>query len=283
VRARAVLAVERDTGGRCVVRELRSESPLSLVPRRGVAGALDTGVTVHLVGSATTPLAGDDVELDVRVGPGAALVLTGVAAAVALPGAGRASTLTVRVELDDGACLQYLPEPTVVTSRADHRTLLHATLHPTARLRAREVLVGGRSGEPSGRYAGTTRVVERARPAPGTTSDRVLLHQTQELGDAGLTASSAYLGGRRVLATEVLVWGDDSADGAVGDDWSLTSLRGRGSLATAVGHDAVGAQRALAEAVAAHPGWTSTVLAGAERARPAPPPHAAADESGRRW
>lgn len=267
MRARATLAVERGPAGRTVVRELRSQSPLSLLPRRGTAGAHDTATTVHIVGSATTPLAGDDVELDVRVGPGAALVLTGVAAAVALPGAGRTSASTVRVDLAEGASLQYLPEPTVVTARADHRTLLHVTLHPTARLRAHEVLVGGRSGEPSGRWVGTTRLVERAHPAPGRVADRVLLHQSQELGDADLTASTAHLAGRRVLATEVLVWGNDAADGAVGDWWSLTPLRGRGSLAAAVGHDAVEAQRALAEAVSAHPGWTADVLAAADDIR----------------
>lgn len=268
MRARADLVVERGPDGRSVVRELRSQAPLSLVPRRGTAGAVDAAVTVHLVGSASTPLAGDDVELDVHVGPGAALVLTGVAAAVALPGAGRPSTLTMRFDVGEDASLQYLPEPTVVTGRADHRTVLHATLHPTARLRCREILVAGRTGERSGRYAGSVRVVEcvprRAcrAPAPegGAARSRVLLAQTQELGDAGLAASAAHLAGRRVLGTEVLVWGDDTAEGAAGEWWALTPLPGRGSLATAVGHDAVSAQRALAEAVAAHPGWASSVL-----------------------
>jgi urease accessory protein len=86
MRARTVLTVERGPDGRGLVRELRSQSPLSLVPRRGTAASGEPAVTVHMVGSASTPLAGDDVELDVRVGPGADLVLTGVAAAVALPG-----------------------------------------------------------------------------------------------------------------------------------------------------------------------------------------------------
>jgi len=246
VRARAVLTVER-VGERSVVRELRSQSPLSLVPRRGTAAAYDSAVTVHLVGSASTPLAGDDVELAVRVGPGADLVLTGVAAAVALAGP---STLTMRFEIAEGASVQYLPEPTVITSRADHHTLVHAELHETARLRAREILVAGRSGEPSGRYRGTTRVTQELRP---------LLHQTQDLGDPVLQASPAHLAGRRVLGTEILLWGADGP-AAAGDWWALTPLAVRGSLATAVGPDAVSTQRALAEAVATHPGWTAEVL-----------------------
>ncbi|ODU02998.1 MAG: hypothetical protein ABS81_15775 [Pseudonocardia sp. SCN 72-86] len=251
MRARARLIVELGEYGRSVVREIRSQTPLALVPRRGVTGSFDPTVTVHLVGSASTPLAGDDIELDVRVEPGAALVLTGVAAAVALPGAGRSSSFTIRAEVGDGASLQYLPEPTVVTARADHRTLLDVTVQPGARLRCRDVLVAGRSGEPSGRYSGTTRIVDQ-----GVVDDRrVLLHQTQQLGDGCLMASPAHLAGHRVLGTEVLVWGEDTADGAAGERWALSPLPGRGSLAIAVGSDAVSTGRALSEAAAAHVGW----------------------------
>ncbi|MCW0215054.1 MAG: urease accessory protein UreD [Pseudonocardia sp.] len=292
MRARTVLTVERGPDGRSLVRELRSQSPLSLVPRRGTAAAGESAVTVHMVGSASTPLAGDDVELDVRVGPGADLVLTGVAAAVALPGLVTASTVTIRFEIGEGASLQYLPEPTVITARANHHTTLLAQLHPTARLRAREVLVAGRAGESSGRYRGTVRVTQAvhertvrgtARPesavrgggddrggqsdggpvracaqskGPGT----VLLTQTQELGDLTLARSAAHLAGRRVLGTEVLIWGEDPGHGVAGEWWALTPLAVRGALATAVGPDAVVTQRGLAEAVAAHPGWTDEVL-----------------------
>ncbi|MCE0764529.1 urease accessory protein UreD [Pseudonocardia kujensis] len=252
--ARAVLTVERGAGGRSVVRELRSQSPLSLVPRRGTAAAADPAVTVHMVGSASTPLAGDDVELDVRVGPGADLVLTGVAAAVALPGTDRPSSLALRFTLGEDASVQYLPEPTVVTARAHHHTLLHARLAPTSRLRAREVLVAGRAGEPSGRYRGTVRVEEHPTPHQSAVPVVPLLHQTQELGDPVLQESSAHLAARRVLGTEVLIWGADGV-AVTGDWWSLSPLSRRGSLITAVAPDAVSTQRALAEAIAAHPGW----------------------------
>ena len=254
MRARASLTVERGPDGRSRVREVRSQAPLALVPRRGTAAGRDRAVTVHLVGSASTPLAGDDVELDVRVGPGAELMLTGVAAAVALPGTDRPSRLTVRFDVGDGGSLQYLPEATVVTARADHRTELHATLGRDARLRCREVLVAGRAGERPGRYAGTTRVGEPAGPdgRPG----RVLLMQTQEFGDAALAGSPAHLAGRRVLGTEVLVWGDDPPGATAAAWWSLTPLARRGTLATAVGHDAVTTARDLEFALRAHPGWS---------------------------
>jgi urease accessory protein len=257
--ARARVVVERGSDGRNAVRELRSQPPLTLMPQRGAAAMRSPVATVHMVGSATSPLGGDDVALDVEVGPGADLVLTGVAATLALPGqAGRSSRLVVRLHVADGASLQYLPEPTVVTRRADHHGELHAELGAGSRLRCREVLVAGRTGEPAGSFRGLVRVLDQGRP---------LLVQEQELGDPGLQASAAYLAGRRVLGTEVLVWGDDPADAVVGDWWSLGPLPGRGCLASAVGRDAVTAQRALAAAVAAHPGWSAGVLGTATAAR----------------
>lgn len=252
MRAGARVVVERGRDGRSTVRELRSRPPLALLPQRGVAAARSPVATVHVVGSASSPLGGDEVSLDVEVGPGAELVLTGVAATLALPGqAGRPSHTTVRLRIADGAGLQYLPEPTVVTARADHHAELHAELGAGSRLRCREVLVAGRGGEPSGRFHGLVRVQDGSRP---------LLVQQQELGDPQLQRSAAHLAGRRVLACEVLVWGDDPAAAVAGDWWSLVPLAGRGSLATAVGSDAIAAQRALADAVAAHPGWSDAVL-----------------------
>ncbi|MGH3567381.1 MAG: urease accessory protein UreD [Pseudonocardia sp.] len=252
--ARARLVVECDHDGRSVVRALRSQPPLCLLPQRGTAAARSPVVTVRMVSSATTPLGGDDVELDVVVGPGAQVVLTGVAAALALPaqGAGASSRLVVRLQVGDGASLQYLPEAMVITRRADHASELRATLGTGARLRCRELLVAGRSAEPSGRYRGLTRVTDGAAGRP-------LLVQCQELGDARLHASPAHLAGRRVLGTEVLVWDEDPADAVAGQWWSLTLLAGRGALATAVAADAVTVQRDLATAVAAHPGWSSGI------------------------
>lgn len=251
--ARARVVVECDGSGRTVVRELRSQAPLTLLPQRGTAAARSPVATVHVVGSASTPLGGDDVTLEVEVGPGAELVLTGVAATLALPGQGGAvaSRLVVRLQVGERAGVQYLPEPTIVTRRAEHHSELHAELGPGARLRCREVLVAGRSGEGSGRFHGLTSVREAGCP---------LLVQTQELGDAALHASAAHLAGRRVLGTELLVWGDDPPVAHAGAWWSLTPLAQRGSLATAVGTDAVATTRDLATAIACHPGWSREVL-----------------------
>ncbi|OLT19952.1 urease accessory protein ureD [Pseudonocardia sp. CNS-139] len=263
MRASARIVVGCDGSGRSVVRELRSQAPMTLLPQRGAAAARSPVATVHLVGSATTPLGGDDVTLDVEVGPGAQLVLTGVAATLALPGPGTAapSRMAVRIVLAERAGVQYLPEPMIVTRRAEHLAELHAELGPGARLRCREVLVAGRSGELPGRFRGLTRVCDTATGA--------LLVQTQELvGDLALHRSAAHLAGRRVLGTEVLVWGEDPAEAVAGPWWSLTPLALRGSLATAVGTDAVTTTRDLATAIASHPGWSGEVLRNAEDAEP---------------
>ncbi len=143
-----------------------------------------------------------------------------------------------------GGALAYRPQPTVVTHRADHTASLHAQLGAGARLVAREVLVAGRTGEPSGRYRGGTRVDGPGGP---------LLVQAQELGDPALHASPAHLAGHRVLATEVRVGGADPPGAVAGDWWSLVPLARGGCLATALAGDAVTALHRLDEALAAVP------------------------------
>jgi urease accessory protein len=243
-----VVAEFRD--GRTVLRELSSMSPITLVPRRGETGTR----TVHLVGSASAPLGGDELRLTVRVGAGARLRLSGVAATLALPGPRPGiSTSTVDIEVDAGGVLEYLPGPTVVTSRAHHAAELVASLGPDARLRTRDVLVLGRTGERPGRLRNRQRVVREGIP---------VLHQVLEIGDPALDGSVAYLAGRRVLGTELLVWGEDTPEPKSGPWWSLTPLSGGGSLATVLADDAVAAERFLGQARDLHPGWRPSTRTG---------------------
>ncbi len=216
-------------------------APLRLVPRRGA----DEVAIVHLVSAVTAPLGGDDLELRVTVEAGASLELRGVAATLALPGqhAGGSRAL-VDVELADGATLAYLPEPTVVTARACHESVFRARMGEGARLRARDVIVLGRTNERSGSLT-TTLDVRRGGP---------VMKQTSHVGTPEVDASPAGLVGRRVFGTELLCW-DDDLPGAVSEDWwSLVPLARGGSLSTAVADDAVTVARALDEARARHPG-----------------------------
>jgi urease accessory protein len=250
VRAHARVVAERDAGGGTVLRELRSMAPLMLVPQRFPRRAGRTGpAVVHLVNSAAAPLGGDELEVTVRVGAGARLRLSSVAATLAMPGPhGGESSLTVTIEVADGASLEYLPQPTVITERARHESRIHAELAGLARLRCGETIVLGREGERSGRM-GSTMVLRR--------DGKPLLCQRSEVGDPVTDGSPASLAGRRVLGTEVLVWGEDPAEPAGDLWWSLVPLAVGGSLATAVAGDTVTAAGLLDLARAAHPGWGS--------------------------
>ncbi|GAA1262653.1 urease accessory protein UreD [Saccharothrix xinjiangensis] len=267
MRARARLVVARDPAGRSFVRELRSMAPLRLVPHRGSRDR--DGALVHLVSSVTAPLGGDDLELDVLVEPGAALVLRGVAATLALPGRhGTPSRSLVRVELGEDASLEHLPEPTVVTARARHEAVFRAELAEGARLRAKEVLVLGRRDEPAGSLV-TTLDVRRG----GT-----LVKQTCGLGVPEVDRGAAGLAGRRVLGSELLCWGEDPAAAVSGQWWSLVPLARGGSLTTALGDDAVTVARAVDLARAGHPGWEDHLFRSRTRFRVAA--HTDSDGSG---
>ncbi|HKA04053.1 MAG TPA: urease accessory protein UreD, partial [Acidimicrobiales bacterium] len=99
---------------------LRTEPPLALRP------APDA---VYVVGAAGGPVGGDDLGLDVAVGPGAALSLRGVAASVALPGpAPGPSRWYVSVTVGAGGRLDGRLPPTVLAARCDHRMHVVADL-----------------------------------------------------------------------------------------------------------------------------------------------------------
>ncbi|MEU7475407.1 urease accessory protein UreD [Lentzea sp. NPDC042327] len=230
MRASARLVVELDRHGNSVVRVLRSQAPLTLVPHRR-AGPV---ALVHLVSSVTSPLGGDALELDVAVGPGAALDLRGVAATLALPGpSGAESSSVVRFTIEGIA--RYLPEPTVVTGRARHTAVVEAELDGHAVLSLREVLVLGRVGEKAGVLSTSVRATRCGTP---------LLHQQLVVGDPAVDASAAGLAGKRVLGSQVhLDAVERPADG--GEWWNVVPLAAGGSLATALGEDVVTVTRVL--------------------------------------
>lgn len=230
MRASARLVVTRDPHGNSVVRVLRSQSPLTLVPHRRVGPV----ALVHLVSSVTAPLGGDSLSLTVEVGPGAALELRGVAATLLLPGSsGDASSSEIRFLIEGS--VHYLPEPTVVTNRARHTAVVEAELDGHAELRTREVLVLGRSGERPGSLSTSVRATRCGKP---------LLHQQLVVGDPELDASAAGLAGKRVIGTE-MVLDAVTRPASGGEWWSSVPLAAGGSLVTALGDDVVTITRVL--------------------------------------
>jgi urease accessory protein len=245
VKATASLSVELDAHGRSVIRELRSASPIKLIPRRTRVTATGGIVTVRLVESAASPLGGDRLDLRVRVGAGAWLRLTGTGATLALPGhTGDYSRVRVHIEVAPAGTVEYLPEATIISARADHRTETRLDLAEDARARCREMLVLGRHGERPGRGTSATHVLRGGTP---------LLRQRLEVDEHRLLASAGYLADARVLASETLVWDRDPAEPVSGDWWSLTPLAHGGTVATSVAADTMTAERRLAEAISHHP------------------------------
>jgi urease accessory protein len=168
VRAHAELHLER-SGGRDRLTRLRSQAPLVLRMH---------GRTLHLVGGAAGPLAGDETRLCIRVGAGAHLRVRSVAATVALPGAGTApSTSQTSVRVGAGAVLDWAPEPLVLAAGSHHRAAVAVTLEPSAVLRWREVVVLGRHQERPGcsrRRPGSSEGASRCwtRSTPGAPARR---------------------------------------------------------------------------------------------------------------
>lgn len=242
MRSTARLVVERGACG-SIVRELRSQAPVKLVPRR--SRPTSDPLVVHLVNSATTPLGDDDVDLSVQVGPGARLSLRGTAATVALPGqTGQTSRARVRLEVAEGGSIDYLPQATVVTAGANHRAELFVDLAQHSRARCREVLVLGRFEEAAGRLITSTHAIRDGNP---------LLRQDIDLGDPLLHSSSSGLAGARVLATELLATDQDPQTATSGPWWSLSPLAAGGALASALAPDTVTAEHRLSEALSHHP------------------------------
>jgi urease accessory protein len=110
---------------------------------------------LYLVQAAGGPLGGDELCLDVRVGPSADLRIRSAAATVVQPGpGGEPASWQVRANVEAGAKLDWRPEPAVVCADADYRSHLRVDLDPGARLELREQVLLGRVGEPGGRYRG---------------------------------------------------------------------------------------------------------------------------------
>jgi len=157
VKASAQVVAEADGRNGTRLAVLRGESPLLL---RRTGARTGAGVTLHLVGGAAGPLRGDDLRLEITVGPGAELEIRSVAAQLALPG--RADLPPSRLELHAsvaaGATLRWLPEPLIAAAGCDHHTVTHVEVAAGGVLLWRDDLVCGRHAEPSGNVKTTTTI-----------------------------------------------------------------------------------------------------------------------------
>jgi urease accessory protein len=188
VKAAARVEVAR-RDGRDVLVDARSEPPLAIraTPDR-----------VLLVGSAAAPVGGDELALDVVVGPGATLALGTAAATLAWPGpTGRPSSQTVHADVGPGGVLRWEPEPLVAVAGCRHRSTTTVALAIDAVAWIVDEVALGRTGEPPGHVTLTWRI-ERA--------GRVLLHHEERLGpDVPGWGSAVTAGQHRHLLAAIAV------------------------------------------------------------------------------
>jgi urease accessory protein len=169
--------------------DARSEPPLAV--RR-------TADRILLVGSAAAPVGGDQIDIDIVVGPGATAAIGSVAATSIFPGpAGDRSHLSTNVALGCDARLTWWPEPMVSIADSDHRSSTRVHLAPSAALTLVEEVSLGRSCQPSGTLELDLRV-ER--------DGIVLVHHCERFGPCEPGAGSAVgVGGARHVVSGVVV------------------------------------------------------------------------------
>jgi urease accessory protein len=235
MRASARIVAEADGRGGTRLAVLRGESPLLLRRTGPVTVHL---VTVHLVGGAAGPLRGDELRLDIEVGPGARLDVCGVAASLALPGRpGPPSRLEITAAVGPGARLRWRPEPLIAAFGCDHRALTRVEVAEGGALLWRDDLVCGRHGEDSGDVRADTTI---------RYAGRTLYRHELAVGPAAPGWSgAAVLGGGRAVGSAVLAGPGLPAPALLRGDAAIMSLAGPGLLATAVGTDIRPVRQAL--------------------------------------
>ncbi len=194
----ARVALLPDGGGRARL-DLRGGLVSPRVVRQDAASA-----EVALVATTATLLGGDELRLDVEVGPGLRLDLRDVAGTVAYHGRGRGALVAVSLVVHPGAVLVWAGEPLVVCDGAQVVRDLDVEVAETGRLLLRDRVALGRTGQGGGELTCRTTMAYAARPA-----------MVEDLTLGGETASGpGVLGGKRVVDTVIaLGWRPASAPG----------------------------------------------------------------------
>ncbi|MCC9175349.1 urease accessory protein UreD [Arthrobacter sp. zg-Y179] len=128
---------------------------------RPVAGGSGSGarqLRVALIGIHMMLLGGDDVRIEVAVGPGVILEVVEPAGMVAYDAEGMQSRWTLEAVLDEGAVLIWEGAPFVAAAGSNVLRETRVKLGAGARVLIRETLVLGRSGEEAGPLRSTTRL-----------------------------------------------------------------------------------------------------------------------------
>jgi len=183
------VAVRLGEDGRSRFVRLESTGLLALRP---------TSEGLYLLSASATPVGGDEVHLDIDVGPGAGLSVRSAAASVARPGpGGQVSWLRVRARVGRRAWLHWAPEPLVATAACRHESEAWVQVASGARLWWRDTLVAGRFGEEPGWFRSSLSVDVGGEPA---------LRHELSVGDGSEVFSSAVVArGAKVVSLLAVV------------------------------------------------------------------------------
>jgi urease accessory protein len=151
---------------------------------------------VTLVQTVAGPLAGDEIEIEIEVGEGAALELRTNAATLAFPAA-VAARQKLRARVEPGGRLAWLPEPLILAAGCNLESSVELELEAGAAALTRELVVLGRHDEKAGRYESELRCELEGRP---------LLHEAVRIDGTGLGYTSpAILGRARAFISVALL------------------------------------------------------------------------------
>jgi urease accessory protein len=247
VRATARIVAREDRGrGGTVLPVLEGEGPLALRRTRGSDGG---EARVLIVGAMSGPLGGDEFAVRAQAESGARLRVGSAAATLALPGQAKgAARYDVRLRVEDGAELAWLPEQLISARGSDLYVTTSAELGAGARLVLREEQVLGRAGEEPGRLTSRLAVCVEGR---------TLLDQELSCGPGapGGWDGPAVLGGHRAVGQLVVVRPEFAkepvAARVIGENAAVVPLAGPAALVSAVASDALRLRRVLDRALAA--------------------------------
>jgi urease accessory protein len=186
------IEVGLDCRGHTVVRRMRCEVPMLV----RVVDQPSSMLTLAMVNGAAGPLGGDRLRFRLEVGPGAHVVVSSVAAAMAQPGPrGERSELSVDLVVGQDAILDWHPQPTVSVAGSDHRVVVRLSATSTSSVTMCEGVSLGRNSEPPGRFALRERVT--------IDGFAVLDHET--VFAPGALMGPGAQGSGRTLTTEVVI------------------------------------------------------------------------------
>ena len=190
MRATAQIRVERRHGGDELV-DRSAEAPFAV--RR-------CGGRIMLAATAASPVGGDELALDVLVGPGASATVGSIGAMLVWPApVPTGSSMDTTVTLGHGAHLVLAPEPTISVAGSHHRATTRVDLAEDATCELVEEYSLGRSGEHPGTIATSWRVERGGTP---------LFHHDETLGALAESGSTSVGVGRARHVVTVLIVGE---------------------------------------------------------------------------